>query len=126
MSDDQHPLDLGLLQTSECDEVWEDEMKRHDGLIALRKAVVCNDPTCHHTAREHFQAVLGELPQGELLELMEIMAPHVQEEHEALWERVMAFGMERQQGLLEAFRPFSGSAFLDLLLLEIGTPPTRH
>lgn len=55
MTQPEHPLDLGIVLGSTCDDIWSAEIARHDGLIALREMLTCEQGGCDASDRQHFQ-----------------------------------------------------------------------
>lgn len=86
MTAHEHPLDLGIVLGSTCEEIWAAEIARHDGLIALREMLACEQAQCDANDRQHFQHFFRGADHDIMTEIMTGMSMQKGKDREAIRE----------------------------------------
>lgn len=90
-----YPLDLGIVLYSTCTSIWNEEVERDKGLMAVRKVCACDNPSCRRSTREHLQH-LFDGDEDDLKAVAAFLAPYWEETKEELRDRFRQFRANEQ------------------------------
>ena len=102
MTAPDHDLDLGIVLGSTNEDIWEAEMRRHDGLIVIRRIMADTvkaqklDMTPRQRLQQNFAKVPIDTAKAALLNVIQELAPLVNAS-DAETDAVLEAGVERKK-----------------------------
>lgn len=85
-----YPLDFGIILHSTSETIWNEEVERDHGLMAVRTACACMTSECTMSPREHVQFIFKDDEQ-DLRDVAAFLAPYYTETRVELQERFVSY-----------------------------------